>query len=132
MATYQRTKSDAKKLSRTAKRGDHLYVVVEVDQRVAPYEDARLCSRFTVTGTHPILGGAMIGSMSVERLVYEHGPVYTSPPGGFRKIHDSSPQVAGPLGHDTERILDDAEISGLEKQVRDAADARQKSRRRWF
>ncbi|MEU1787092.1 hypothetical protein ABZ553_14705 [Streptomyces sparsogenes] len=126
---YRNNRRDMKAIQRVPK-GTTLYVIEEVSRRVAPYEDPRLCARYEVTHTHPLLGGAMVGSKSVEQLLAEHGTVYTSQPKGVRGMWEPSPQVAGPLGNDTERYLDETEIRGLAKQVRDANDDRRKAKRR--
>lgn len=133
MTVYRNNGRDMKKI-KSVPRGTTLYVIEEVSRRVAPYEDARLCARHEVTHTHPLLGGAMVGSKSVEQLLAEHGTVYTEQPRGVRGIWEPSPQVAGPLGSDTKRYLDEAEIKGLEKQVRDANKEREKARKKrgWF
>ncbi|OMI34406.1 hypothetical protein [Streptomyces sparsogenes] len=126
---YRNNRRDMKAIQRVP-TGTTLYVIEEVSRRVAPYEDPRLCARYEVTHTHPLLGGAMVGSKSVEQLLAEHGTVYTSQPKGVRGMWEPSPQVAGPLGNDTERYLDETEIRGLAKQVRDANDDRRKAKRR--
>jgi hypothetical protein len=125
MTTYQRTTRDAKRAGREAKKGQKLYVVLNVAQNLAPYEDAQLYSEYTVSYRHPLLGGWMIsGSLSVEGLVLREGPVYTSPPKGVRNIATPGPQVAGPLPAGYEGVLDGAELRGLEKRVRDGSDPR--------
>lgn len=131
---YKSNNRDAKHLSHNARPGDELYVLEKIAQRLAPYEDPYLYQRYVVSGKHPILGGAMVGSMSVEDLLARHGEVYTSPPRGVRGMHEPGPQVAGPLGSDTKRYLDKAEIEGLEKQSLDARKDREKAGRkgRWL
>lgn len=125
MTTYQRTERDAKKAGQQVRKGQKLYVVLDVAQNLAPYEDARLYSEYTVAYRHPLLGGWMIsGSLSVEGLVLREGPVHTEPPKGVRNIAGPGPQVAGPLPQDYEGVLDEAEIRGLGKQVRDGSDPR--------
>ncbi|MFE9003117.1 hypothetical protein ACFYOY_13390 [Streptomyces sp. NPDC007875] len=131
---YRNNRRDMKAIQRVPK-GTALYVIEKIDTRGARrYEDPKLCARYIVTHHNGILGGAMIGSKSVEQLLAEHGTVYTSQPDGVRGYWEPSPQVAGPLGDDTERYLDETEIRGLEKQVRDANDERRKTKRhgRWI
>lgn len=130
---FQRTKKDAKELSRTARRGDKLYVIHDIATNLARYEDARLYSEYTVTGQHPLLGGAIIsGSLSVEGLVLREGPVYTQPPKGIRNMAGPGPQVAGPLPEtDNVRDLSDYEIKRMEKQVEADKEARKPKRRTW-
>ncbi|MEU7240301.1 hypothetical protein [Streptomyces sparsogenes] len=129
MTVFRNNRRDMKAIQRVPE-GTLLYVIEEVSRRVAPYEDPRLCARYEVTHRHPLLGGAMVGSKSVEQLLAEHGTVYTEQPKGVRGMWEPSPQVAGPLGNDTERYLDETEIRGLAKQVRDANDDRRKAKRR--
>lgn len=125
MTTYQRTRRDAKKAARNARKGQRLYVIKEVARNLAPYEDSHLYSEYTVTHRQAITGAWMIaGSLSVEGLVLREGPVYTSPPKGVRNIATPGPQVAGPLPAGYEGVLDEAELRGLEKQVRDGSDPR--------
>ncbi|MEV0779198.1 hypothetical protein [Streptomyces sp. NPDC050428] len=130
---YKRTRKDARELSRTARKGDKLYVILDIANERIPYEASRLYSEYTVTHDHPLLGGAMIsGSLSVEGLVLRNGPVYTQPPKGIRNIADPGPQVCGPLPDGYEGVLDEAEIRGLEKQVADGSDPRKRrSLRGW-
>ena len=132
MPVFHSNGRDEKKIKQV-REGTWLYVIEDVEKRVAKYEDARLCARYKVTHHHGILGGAMCGSKSAEQLLRDHGTVYTSQPRGVRGMWEPSPQVAGPLGNDTERYLDEAEIKGMEKQVRDARREREKARKRsWF
>lgn len=133
---YERTKRDAKTLARETKVGDVLYTVVDTATNLAPYEDAQLYSRFEVTHTHPLLGGPMIGSMSVEALVLRDGPVYTAPPKGMRGLHEAPRQAAGPLPKGKEMGRDLREYPDLELKNDAAAELRSKSRtgrgRRWM
>ncbi|MEU1071905.1 MULTISPECIES: hypothetical protein [unclassified Streptomyces] len=128
MTTYQRTRRDAKKASRELKKGDTFYVILDVADRVAPYEDRQLYSEYTVTGDHPLLGGAMVGGQSVEGIVLRDGPIQTRPPKGLRNVASPGPQVAGPLGSDYEGILDEAELRGLDKRVRQSSDPQTRRR----
>lgn len=133
--TYE-GKRDAKKLAKFARPGDMLYVVEDVSRRVAPYEDAQLASRYTVTHMHEIFGTAMCGSMSVEHLVNAMGPVYMEQPKGMRAIHEPTPQIAGPFSKKPfGRKLDEAEIIGLREESLTAEERRRKGkagRSRWL
>lgn len=120
MTTYQRSKRDAKKAAKHCRKGDELWVLVDIEKSMAPWEDPQLLQRYTVTGDHPLIGGAMIGSHSVEWLVLNEGPVYTSRPAGYRAMHEPAPQVPGPLGKNTNRRLNAREILELEQQVEQA------------
>lgn len=126
-AVYERSVKGSRQASRDLKKGDMVYVIMDVAQNIAPYEDAQLYSAYQVTGQHPLLGGAMIGGYSVAQLVIRYGPLYTAPPKNIRNIAGPGPQVAG-NPHGYEGFLDDAEIRGLEKQVADnEADRKRKS-----
>ncbi|MEV6547974.1 hypothetical protein AB0M57_04600 [Streptomyces sp. NPDC051597] len=126
--TYKRTRSDAKKAGRELKKGDRFYIVQDVAQNLAPYEDSRLYSEYTVTGDHPLLGGAMVGGQSVEGIVLRDGPIQTRPPKGMRNVASPGPQVAAPLGSDYEAYLDEAELRGLDKHVRQSSDPQTRRR----
>jgi hypothetical protein len=113
MTTYQRTRSDAKKAAKTARKGMKLYVIKDVARNIARYEDAQLYSEYVVTHRQAITGAWMIsGSLSVEGLVLRDGPVYTSPPRGVRNIATPGPQVAGPDAH---RVAEKAGWFGKKK-----------------
>lgn len=123
---YKRTTRDAKKAGRELKKGDRFYIIQNVAQNLAPYEDGQLYSEYTVTGTHPLLGGAMVGGQAVEGIVLRDGPISTSPPKGLRNVANSGPQVAAPLGSDYDAFLDEAELRGLEKHVAQSSDPRKR------
>lgn len=117
VTTYQRTRRDAKKAGREARKGDSLWVIADVATNLAPYEDGQLLKEYKVTGTHPLLGGAMIGGHSVEWLVLNEGPVYTTRPAGYREIGEPAPQVPGPLADHQRRPLTDKEIRKYEREL---------------
>jgi hypothetical protein len=97
VTTYQRTVKDAKRAAKAARKGMKLYVIKDVAQNIAPYEDAQLYSKYVVTHQQAITGAWMIcGSLSVEGLVLRDGPVYTEKPKGIRDIAIPGRQVAGP------------------------------------
>lgn len=126
---YERTRSDAKKLARVARIGTVLYTVADVAQNIAPWEDGQLYSRHVVSWRSPVTGNLMIGgSTSLANLVLRDGPVYTEKPKGLRDIAKPGPQVAGPLPKGYEGVLDEAELKGLEKRVRDGSDPRTRRR----
>ncbi|MFI1867382.1 hypothetical protein [Streptomyces jumonjinensis] len=134
MQIWERTRRDAKKLSRTAQIGDTYHVLMEVATNLAPYEDPYLIFSYTVKYMHPLLGVPMIcGSLSVERLVLTRGPVYDTPPGGYRNVAEPGRQCEGPLPEDSAfgRPLTKAEIDDLTKRNRKTAYANQ-GRRRWL
>lgn len=95
MARAYTSHRDGKKLAKQLKKGDRVYALWAVSPDVAPPgEDAFLYSEYTVTGQHPLLGGAMLGgAMSVERLVGTCEAVYLEPPAGYRNLADDSPAL---------------------------------------
>jgi hypothetical protein len=64
------------------------------------------------------------GGTSAEGLCLRFGPVYDTPPKGLRNLDGPAPQVAGPLGGNYEGRLDEVELRGLEKHVRDTLSPR--------
>lgn len=135
MPVFHSNGRDEKKIKQVRK-GTWLYVIEDIEKRVAKYEDARLCARYKVTHAHPILGGAMCGSKSAEQLLRDHGTVYTSQPKDVRGYWEPSPQVDGPLkAKPFGRKIDAAEIIDLEEQSIEARDRRRKSKSgkgKWF
>lgn len=132
---WEKTNKDKRNLMRYAKPGMTFYGVTEQSalgrRALAP---GHMCDRWTVTKMQ--FGHPMCGSMSLEQVLHEHGPLYTAPVASHKgkPLHpmwEPLPQVAGPLGNDTERFLDETEIRGLEKQVADARKARKK-KVKWF
>jgi hypothetical protein len=133
MATYQKNNSGKRALLRAARKGVTFYGTAEVSRRVAPYEDKVLAKRFKVTHMNGILGGPMVGSRSLESLLWEYGPLSDSQPAGVRGEWEPAPQVAGPLGVNTKRELNRAELRNLAKENRDArAEQKKAGRRRWL
>ena len=135
---WDKTKKDKKNLMRYARPGMTFYGVTELDRRsLAPQH---MCDRWTVTHMNGIIGGPMCGSMSLEQVLHEHGPLYTEPITSHKgsPLHPMwkpLPQVSGPHGDDTERYLDEAELRGMKKLSDEAADRRRKSkssRRGWL
>ncbi|WP_406401609.1 hypothetical protein OH805_21225 [Streptomyces sp. NBC_00879] len=133
-STYERTVRDAKRAGCELKKGDRFFIVMSVDTTVAPYEDDRLYSEYTVTGDHPLLGGAMVGGQSVEGICLRFGPLHTEQPSGLRNVATPGPQVAGPLpkGKEFDRKLTEREIADLERQVERADYASGRGKRGWF
>lgn len=122
MTEYARSRSGAKKASMQLRKGDTFYTKVEVSKRHAPYEDSELLQRYTVTGTHPLMGGAMVGGHSVEGIVLREGPAYTTRPKGYRGVWEPAPQFFGPLelhGKKYDRPLNARELRNLENKVAD-------------
>lgn len=111
---------DAARFARQVQLGKSYYFVYNVAQNLAPYEDARLYSEIVFTGRRPITGTPCAGSMDAVSLCRNYGPVYETPPAGMRNVAAPGPQVGAPLGANYEGVLDEAELRGLEKRVRDS------------
>jgi hypothetical protein len=123
MGKFFHTKKEIKSLGDSLKPGDVFYTVSDVSRDVAPYEAEQLYNRYVVTHDHPLLGGAMVGSRSVESLAQEGG-AYLEPPKGMRGTHQPAPQVAGPdTNANRNRVADDGQYGATEHR---------KQRNRWF
>lgn len=127
---WEKTNKDKRNLLRYAKSGMTFYSVRELDRRsLAP---KHMCDRWTVT-RHSTIGGPMVGSSSLESILFEHGPLYTEPIISHKgqPLHpmwEPLPQVSGPLGDDTERHLDEVELRSMKKLSDEAADRRRKNK----
>lgn len=130
---YKKTRGDARRLNREAKKGDVYYGTENTSRRFTSYEDAQLANRWEVTGDHQLLGGPMCGSMSLEAVLDRYGPLSTEPPAGLRGTYEPSPQVAGPFDDQPNRRLDRSEIRALEKLAKEARDEQAEvAKRSWF
>lgn len=126
MGKIFRSKKEIQELGRTLKPGDVFYTVSDVSGRVAPYEDSQLANRYVVTHDHPLLGGAMVGSRSVESLAQEGG-AYLEPPTTrdgrrIRGTHEE-PRQYGPPDTDANRSGNDNKYGASEHRA---------ERNRWF
>jgi hypothetical protein len=120
---------DSKRFARELKLGQRYYTVAKVARNIAPYEDPYLATTHVFTGRLPLTGSPCTESgYSAVDLCRLHGPVYDAPPANIRNIADPAPQVAGPLPKGYTAVLDEAEIRGLEKQVRDGSDPKKRRR----
>lgn len=120
---------DSKRFARDVKLGKPYYVVMKVARNIAPYEDPYLASTYVFTSRLPLTGSPCTESgYSAVDLCRLYGPVYDAPPAGIRNIAAPAPQVAGPLPKGYEAVLDEAEIRGLAKQVRDGSDPNKRRR----
>ncbi|WP_055693412.1 hypothetical protein [Streptomyces prasinopilosus] len=117
--------SQAKKFAKEARLNKPYYVVYDIAQNRAPYEDAQLYSEFTFTRRAPFTGNPMTdGGTSAEGLCLRYGPVYDKPPAGMRNVAGPGPQVGAPLGEDHSAYLDEAELRGMEKLAAQGTDPR--------
>jgi hypothetical protein len=111
-------------------KGTTVYTVSEQALNAAPWEDARMWSARTFDWRSPITGHWMTEHLSVEGLLAQEGTVYEQPPRGMRELGSPARQVAGPLGsNDYEGRLDEAELRGLGKRVRNGSDPASRPRR---
>lgn len=117
-----------KKFARELKLGQPYYVINEIATNLAPFEDARMYSEYTFTECSRLTGTPRTdGGMTATELCRNWGPVYDTKPTRLRRLGSPGPQVAGPLGsNDYQGYLDDAELRGLEKQVRDGSHPRKR------
>ncbi|WP_409469080.1 hypothetical protein [Streptomyces sp. HC307] len=117
--------SDAKRFAREVKLNKPYYIVYNMATNLAPYEDSKTYSEIVFTDRLPFTGNPCTrGGTSAVGICQRFGPVYDTPPRGMRNIAGPAPQVAGPVPEGYEAYLDEAEIRGLEKQVRDGSNPR--------
>ena len=116
---------EAKKFARSVQLNKPYYTVNEMATNLAPYEDNETYSVHVFTEHSWATGQSMTaGGTAAIGLCQRQGPVYDTPPPGLRPIAGPAPQVAGPLPRGYEGVLDEAELRGLEKQVRDGSNPR--------
>lgn len=122
----------AKKFARELKLGQSYYVVLNVAQNIAPYEDSQLYSESVFTGRLPFTGTPCTEYGSAATTWCQNsGPVYDAPPKGLRNIATPGPQVAGPLAGDEHREFNAYEIERAEKQ-NEANQADQRRKSNWW
>jgi hypothetical protein len=121
--------ANSQQFARQLTLGKSYYVVLNVARNLAPYEDSRLYSEITFTKRLPFTGNPCTATgYSAETLCRQFGPVYEQPPRGVRNVAGAGPQVAAALPEGYEAVLDEAEIRGLEKQVADGSNPRNRRR----
>lgn len=127
--SFQNNRAGAKALERylNANKGGTVYTIADVATNLARYEDSQLVSTHTFAKRSPVTGHWLTGHMSAAQLLATRGTVYTSPPRGIRNVAKPGRQVGAPLGDDYHGRLDEAELRGLEKQVRDGSNPRNRS-----
>lgn len=114
--------NQAKKFAKELELNKPYYVVYDMATNLAPYEDSQTCSEFVFTGRLAVTGSPCTdGGYSAVSLCQTFGPVYDRPPRGMRNIADE-PRQYGALLSNVGGELDEAEIRGLEKRVRDGSD----------
>lgn len=120
---WKNNRRDIADLKRRLRKGDTVYTVRKVSRSVAPYEDSKLYAEHVFDWRSPVTGNLMTSHMSIEGLLAQEGEIHEQPPRGMRNIADPAPQVAGPLGsNDYSAYLDEVELRGLGKRVRDGSD----------
>jgi len=116
---------DSKRFAREVKIGQPYYVIRDLETRGARWEDAQRYEEHVFTGRSRLTGTPYTdGGMTATELCRNWGPVYDTRPRGMRRSGEPGPQVGAPLGRDYKGYLDEAELRGLEKRVRDASDPR--------
>ncbi|MGW0577730.1 hypothetical protein ACWD25_17550 [Streptomyces sp. NPDC002920] len=128
---WKATRRDIRDLERHVRKGTVVYTVRENQNKLPggatmPWLGQYSYAAHEFTWRSPITGNWMSGHLSIEALFTQSvdGEVYERPPAGMREIGDPGPQVSGPLGDGYEGVLDEAEIGGLWKQVRDGSNPR--------
>jgi hypothetical protein len=113
----------AKQFARELRLGQTYYYVNTHDTKRNPYEDSKTYSEVVFTGHLPFTRNPCTdGGYSAHTLCQNFGPMYDAPPRGLRNLDGPAPQVGAPLGTDYRGYLDEAEIRGLEKHVRNSSD----------
>lgn len=139
--TWEPGRKGARDLNRYIRKGTTVYTVRKIATHMAPYEDPERYHAHTFDWFNRLTGHWMTGHLSAEGLLLQEGKVYAEPPRGMRNAADPAPQVGAPLGsNDYRGYLDDAEIRGLEKHVKNGSDphtrqmrgAQAPKRRSWF
>lgn len=124
--TFEPTKSGLRDLTRYINKqgaGTTVYTITEQTDWGIGHE--RTFSGWTFTRISRLTGlWVTDGGTSLGQLMSVYGAVHTDQPRGIRHASAPAPQVAGPLGADYEGVLDEAELRGLEKQVRDGSNPR--------
>lgn len=111
--------NQAKKFAKEAQLGKTYYTVNAHARNLGAYEDTHTYSEHRFTARRPFTGTPCTdGSTDAVTLCQRFGPVYEQPPRGLRNLADPAPQVAGPLPHGYEGVLDEDELRGLEKLQR--------------
>lgn len=115
----------AKKFAKEIKLNTPYYTVNNMATNLAPWEDSQTYSVHVFTEHSLFTSQKMTaGGTSAIGLCQRQGPVYDAPPRGLRNIAGPAPQVGAPLGDNHSAYLDEAEIRGLEKRVRNGSDPR--------
>lgn len=116
-----------KKFAREVEFGKTYYVIRERETRLsdgydAPWIDPQAYEEHVFTERSFLGTPRTDGGMTATELCRNWGPVYDTKPSGMRRTDDPGPRLAGPLGStDYEAILDESELRGLEKRVRDGS-----------
>lgn len=119
--SFEPSKRGAKQLTDYIKRngkGTTVYTIMTCKDWGIGSE--QLYNEHCFDNRQPLTGIWQAGHLSPEGLLSGFGKVYTAPPRGMRRLGDPSPQVRFPLGDDYRGVIDEAEIRGLRKRLRDA------------
>ena len=115
--------SDATRFCRDVQLGKTYYYVQSMATNIAPYEDSKTYSEVVFTDRlWPTNNPCTEYGASAHTLCQNFGPMYDTPPRGMRNLGEPPRQYGAPLGNDYRGYLDDAEIRGLEKHVKNGSD----------
>ena len=119
---YKPTRGGARDLARDAKPGDILYVVRDISAHVAPYEDSKLYSQYTVLNKRAPLSGPWMtdGGCSVVGLLHHYGTVYSQKPSGMRSLTGTR---SGPTDREVAEALTRSHKADLAKDRRESVAA---------
>lgn len=120
--TWEPSKRGIRDLKRHVRKGTVVYTISTQSTRMAPWEDPEMWTEHEFTWRSPVTRDWMTGHLDAQGLLAQFGTVYEEPPRGMRRLGSPGRQVAGPVPQDYTAYLDEAEIRGLEKRLRDASD----------
>jgi hypothetical protein len=119
----------AKQFAKQLELGRTYYYVNTHETKHNPYEDQHTFGEIVFTGHLPFTRNPCTEhGQSAATFCLNFGPMHEAPPRGMRNLAGPAPQVGAPLGNDYRGYLDEAEIRGLEKHVRNSSDPRTRRR----
>lgn len=109
-----------RRFNKEVKLGKPYYVIIDlVPLGNAPCDDKRY-KEYVFTEYSRLTGTARTSTgVTATEICAKWGPVYEDKPVGMYSTDHKFPDLPGPLGADYSARLDEAEIRGLEKLVRD-------------
>ncbi|MEV7975407.1 hypothetical protein [Streptomyces sp. NPDC086519] len=121
--TWEPTKKGARDLNNFIRKGTTVYTKRTMAKLSPVPRPEQHYAAHTFDWRSPITGHWMTGHLSAAQLLAQEGTVYENQPDLYEIGYDG-PGVSGPLGDGYEGVLDEAEIGGLWKQVRDGSNPR--------